>query len=469
MYSSINQKNLLALKEDKHQLQLELAKHKTISQETLARSAERVPPSSSPLCSQRQNPFKSYRINPIALESVKLKSDLAANGQLMPLPILKRDVAVMTIDKSPTTRSIGISTNHIQYRSMATHTEHKMYSKAELQAAIDMTIEKQLRDIEQSRKAISKISVGTQMAQILEPSSSAKNYKSTQQQTDTIRVSDCSIQSSIEQRSVGSCTVDLPIISCQKCSIVQRSVASGPNESFSNSSDHVKISLQSLNSNASHISLAPIEKTNVSSQTVSPICHSKSTQHEQIQNLKKNRQTDTVGLIIRKNQSVGTIAPSSSSSLGTQYDQPRPLMVTRECNTAAAPMTRDQSCQDVVNVRSVECGADKAMVQPLDENHHILISCSDNYCDSCKDTIKGLANAFGTRQVAIGTASTSSVPASGPSIPEYSRIPRPLTLASPRSERKFMRQNTYTMSSSGGSALSTPGIEERTLEFPVER
>lgn len=416
-----------------------------------------------------QNPFKSHRINPVALESVTFKGERSLSSPTPPR-VLKRDVGIMTMDSTPNTRTIGICTNHVQHRSLGTYTDTKLYTKSELQAAIDLTIEKQLRDMETARATISKVSVGTQMAIILPqpppPPPVPPICHSIQQQTEVIRVSDRSIQFAPALRSIGSCTDVIPVTPCPKCTITKRSVAAGPNESGLVSDDHMRISLQSLNmimSTSSTNSLPP-EKINVSSQTTPTMCHSRGSQHEEFRSPCKNRYTDTSGLIVLTNKSIGTMPPPICTSLGTQHDQPTPLMITRECNTSAVPIMRDQSCQGGVTVKSVECGADETMAKPLDENRHILISCSDNYCDSCKDTIKGLAKVFvSSRQI------SSAIGGAGGHVPtEFSRIPRPLTLASPRTERKFMRQNTYTLSGSS-STSSTPGVEERRLEFPVER
>lgn len=103
-------------------------------------------------------------------------------------------------------------------------------------------------------------------------------------------------------------------------------------------------------------------------------------------------------------------------------------------NTHPPSLQHNSSNTDVVSRKDIGCGD---IVKP-----HISIACADNYCDSCKDAIKHLAKDF------VKVSSSNSSLAS--SSPKESKIPR--ALPSPKQPRKtFMRQNTYTVSSSSSS------------------
>lgn len=109
-------------------------------------------------------------------------------------------------------------------------------------------------------------------------------------------------------------------------------------------------------------------------------------------------------------------------------------------NTRPPSLQNNSSNTDVVSRKDIGCGD---IVKP-----HISIACADNYCDSCKDAIKNLAKDF----VKVSSNSSSSLSSTSP---KESKIPR--ALPSPKLPRKtFMRQNTYTVPSSGSSTSPSP-------------
>lgn len=110
-------------------------------------------------------------------------------------------------------------------------------------------------------------------------------------------------------------------------------------------------------------------------------------------------------------------------------------------NTHPPSLQHNSSNTDVVSRKDIGCGD---IVKP-----HISIACADNYCDSCKDSIKNLAKDF----VKVSSSNSNSSLASSSSSPKESKIPR--ALPSPKQPRKtFMRQNTYTVTSSSSPSPS---------------
>lgn len=136
-------------------------------------------------------------------------------------------------------------------------------------------------------------------------------------------------------------------------------------------------------------------------------------------------------------QSLSTITKvfKSNSSSNTEKVRTHEFGV----NTHSPSLQHNSSNTEVISRKDIGCGD---IVKP-----HISIACADNYCDSCKDAIKNLAKEF--VKVSNSNSSLSS------SSPKESKIPR--ALPSPKQPRKtFMRQNTYTVSSSGSSSSPSP-------------
>lgn len=397
---------------------------------------------------------------------------------------IKRDVASMTA--ASVSRDIGVSTNHVQLRSLGTQyiSETKMYTKEDLQAAIDVTIERQRRDM-----SASKVSVGTQMRPeaVLPPPPPQPKLRNVFVQTnpdEAVQRRDAQVQSvAVQQRSFG-CNVNTFVPDpCAKCSVSRQSIACGPDVGLdfmapaSNEPQATTaISLQSLvmmPPRSSTFCLGDNEKFTIKRRSVAtqssptatsttgtqhipPRTHSTYSQHTP--SLGRHQTTDTIGL-----------RPDHvNRAINTEPLPPAPIMkhvassiepaerIDRASNTAATPRMREQGTQPShIQLKEVACGG---AVRP-----HILISCADNYCDTCKDSIRVLAKDF-TPTTTTGVQSIIPHLASSPTT-EYSRIPRPMALASPRADRKFVRQNTYTLTSGSSSTASTPGTEERSAPF----
>lgn len=398
---------------------------------------------------------------------------------------IKRDVASMTMSIS---RDVGVSTNHVQLRSLGTQyaSETKMYTKEDLQAAIDVTIERQRHDM-----CANKISVGTQMQPeaVLPPPPPKPKLRNVLVQTiadEPVQRHDAAVQSIVlQQRSFG-CSVNTFVPEpCEKCSVPRKTIACGSDVSLdftaaASSEPQVTsaISLQSLGMMPPRSSTfclgdneklsikrrsvatqsSPTSTTTTGTQHIQPRTQSAHTQYTPSPG--RHQQTDTNGLRPdRTHRSVNTEPlppPPIMKHVGSSVEPAE--RIDRASNTTAAPRMREQGTQPAhVQLKEVACGG---AVRP-----HILISCADNYCDTCKDSIRGLAKDF-TPTTTTGVQSSVPHPVGSPTT-EYSRIPRPMALASPRADRKFVRQNTYTLSGSSSTA-STPGTEERSAPFGTD-
>lgn len=394
---------------------------------------------------------------------------------------LKRDVASMTI--ASVSRDIGVSTNHVQLRSLGTQSasETKMYTKADLQAAIDVTIERQRHDM-----SANKVSVGTQMRPeaVVPPAPKLRNVSMQTNPDAPVQRRDAQVQSiAVHQRSFG-CNVDTFVPEpCAQCSVSRQSIACGSDVGLdftapASSEPQPAISLQSLMMppRSSTFCLGDNEKLAIKRRSVatqsSPIAtsttgtqhHAPRTQNTYVQHTPspgRHQQTDTAGLrpdpIHRANNTEPLPAAPLMKDVACAIEPAE--RTDRACNTTAPPRMREQGTQPThIQLKEVACGGS---VRP-----HIWISCADNYCDSCKDSIRVLAKDF-TATTTTGVQSAHPHVTGSPTT-EYSRIPRPMALASPRADRKFVRQNTYTLTSGSSSTASTPGTEERLPPFGTE-
>lgn len=423
-------------------------------------------------------PFHPQRHSPISLDSlnVKLQPPFSASpnstvnkptntSQSPPChpTTQKRDVSQMTT--AVLTRDIGITTNQLKTRTTAVNTDQKHYTKQELQAAIDLTIEKQQLEQLQIKQAQQQnlISVGTQMHPVTIPS---KQTISTCQQTQ-IESQSVAIQTRANQKSIEiSCHPETRSIGisdnttieeiCRKCSGKKRTIGCGPDEEPSLIS--LKLMDATTPKRSLTFSLGDGEKLNIArksigtqysvivpkkidsfTQHIAPIMKDKQCQQSVL--AMTNQHTDTLGLLERKNRACATEPIQEVKKLNAESNTESRRTESVSTNTNAPLKQLDHSTNTVrIQSKDVACGV---AVKP-----HILISCADNYCDTCKDTIMHLAKGFTKGSNGGGNGGLAGVP-----IAETSRIPRPTTLMSPRTERKFMRQNTYTLPSSDESPI----------------
>lgn len=418
--------------------------------------------------------FHSQRHSPISLDSLNARlqppystSSQLSTGKSSPSqltesttpvqpPVQKRDASQMTT--AHLTREVGITTNQIKTRSTAVNTDQKSYTKQELQAAIDLTIEKQqLEQLHTQQKKL--ISVGTQMQPVAIPqkqivSTSQQTQSESQNMSTQTRTNQKSVEISChpQTRSIGCSDHSTVETLCHICSIEKRTIGCGPDEepslislklmdvappkrslTFSlGDGEKLSISRKSIGTQYSFIGPTKIDSM---TQHVAPLMKDK--QCQQSGPITSNQINDTNGLIKIKNQACGTDTLQQIQKFDAESNTEPPKKESVSTNTSPALQLLDHSTNTTkVHLKDAACGG---TIKP-----HISISCADNYCDSCKDSIMNLAKGF--------TKNTNSA-SFLPSVPETSRIPRPMTLSSPRTERKFLRQNTYTVPSSDESPV----------------
>lgn len=419
-------------------------------------------------------PFHSQRHSPISLDSLNArlqppyspssqsstsKSSPPQSAESSPTPpIQKRDASQMTTVSL--TREIGITTNQVKTRTTAVNTDQKSYTKQELQAAIDLTIEKQrLEQFHAQQKKL--ISVGTQMHPVAIPQKqTSSTSQQTQNESQTIFTQTCTNQKSVgischpQIRSIGTSDHSTVEEVCRTCSIEKRTIGCGPDEEPSMIS--LKLMDVALPKRSLTFSLGDGEKLNISRKSIGtqysfigPTKIDSSTQHiaplmrdKQCQQSGPNmcnQMNDTTGLIKIKNQGCATDPIEQIKKFNAESNTEPRQLESASTNTNPPLKLLDHSTNTTtIQLKDVACGG---IVKP-----HISISCADNYCDTCKDSIMNLAKGF-TKNT--NCASVSILP-----IPETSsRIPRPMTLMSPRTERKFLRQNTYTVPSGDDSPI----------------
>lgn len=464
------QQQLLILKKEKEQLQQKVKEEDTRRTDRVL-STKSTTTTTTPL---NNNPFHSQRHSPISLDSLNARlqppystSSQSSTGKSSPsqsseattAPIQKRDASQMTT--VCLTREIGITTNQIQTRATAVNTDQKSYTKQELQAAIDLTIEKQR--LEQSHAQQKKlISVGTQMQPVTIPQKqTVSTSQQTQNESQTISTQTRANQKSVEischpqTRSIGISDHSTIEVLCRTCSIEKRTIGCGPDEEPSMIS--LKLMDAATPKRSLTFSLGDGEKLNILRKSigtqysfVGPTKIDSSTQHlaplmrdkqcQQCGPIMLNQMNDTNGLIKIKNQGCATDPIQQIKKFNAESNTEPQQLESVATNTNPPLKLLDHSTNTIkIHLKDAACGG---IVKP-----HISISCADNYCDSCKDSIMNLAKGF------TKNANGSSVSASVLPIAETSRIPRPMTLMSPRTERKFLRQNTYTVPSNDVSPI----------------
>lgn len=246
---------------------------------------------------------------------------------------------------------------------------------------------------------------------------------------------------------------------CNKCNINKNSVGIGPDQT------NTGLSLKNLDQRSSSFSLGENEKLKLRRKHVSVQCSSMTshaaTQHsplftsKQIQHSPETftQYTDTKGLVeLKNNYTITDHRTNKHKDSFTNTD----IVRTREYGTHAKFQEKriDHSTNtDIVQRKDTGCG------DTLPRSH-IQIICADNYCDSCKDSIKSLASKFTESKGTSTTPSSAEVETKSKpsSLPTESKIPKlSISTPSPTGQRKFVRQNTYTVES--------PSVEKSFIPF----
>ncbi|XP_063699459.1 KN motif and ankyrin repeat domain-containing protein 2 [Culicoides brevitarsis] len=482
------QNQLVTLKKEKQQLHTELRKAEETYQRQLQEQLEQqeksfrsASKSTSPPTTTTSGIFTPQRVSPVSLSSL--------NDHIKTTQATKQQRSTGT-QGTPITRDVGCSPPPVTktystgvYTDISIAPTEKIYTKRDLEASLKEQKHKQ--DLDRLRKSIS---VGVQISDGRSCSSSRQTGTQTVPLIDAIQKTtiavmcrpeqrDVSVSYAPQLRSVGISdhTIDAP--KCEKCDIRKFSVAVGPDTVAEVKPSLPGISLKALDQRSLSFSLAENEKLKIrrkhagvqvsSAMSNAAIQHSPLLVTKQVQYSPDTitQQTDTKGLIDTKNNFTLTdhrLHKSKESATNTE------VIRTREngTNVKIHEKTSDFGTNtEKIHKKDASCGELTSVQQ---QKGHIQIVCAENYCDSCKDSIKSLAKEFAKAtekppmtlsltKSNVMTTSTESMIANERKTTE-SKIPKPaLTTPSPTAQRKFVRQNTYTVDS--------PSVEKSFIPF----
>lgn len=341
---------------------------------------------------------------PQRISSVSLKS---LNSHLVPQ---KCDVAVMC---SILTRDVGVSTNLIKTRAVASQFDENFIEKAQTSTVGTQMnlklIEKKINST-QTREIFQK-SIGVNVS--VEKVDFSSIF---QPETRTLGISDDTVNDQInlkttkQNKAVGT-------DSEQKSKISLKQMDSKRSLSFS-LGENEKLNLKKNQSTQySH----SIDKKTIGTQSIV------NSQNKSTQKLieTQSQATTTSGLLKLIDSSINTNKILLNDS-GMNTEQTTIETDTKSSNTEILPIKKDASCGEE------------------QKSPHILIKCADNYCDTCKDHIKNLAKLFSFSSSGICIEQTN-----------LSRIPRPTTI---KNDKKLIRQDTYTVNGGGDLCQDLPVI-----------
>lgn len=478
----------MTLKEEKRQLHLELRHteetHQRLLQEQIQqqkqlRSASK---SSSPQTTTTSGIFTPQRVSPVSLTSL--------NDTISHIKTNQKQLRTTGTSCTPITRDVGCSPPPVTkthttgvYTDITIAPTEKIYTKRDLEASLKE--QKHIQDLEKIRRSIS---VGVQINEGIFKPYARQTGTQTMPLIDAIQKTTVALMCRPEQRDVAVLyapqlrtvgvsdhTTQDPV--CDKCNIRKYSVAVGPDKI----SATVGISLKTLDQRSSSFSLGENEKLKLRRKHVSVQCSTMmsnaATQHSPLQASKQiqyspdtfTQQTDTKGLIdVKNNYTLTDHRVNKSKDSFTNTEAVR----TREYGTNVKIQERkaDHSTNtDAIQKRDAGCG-------DIFPRGHIQIVCAENYCDSCKDSIKSLAREFAKTsfkdqplQLSKSLVETTSTPVETQTNKQAtltttvtpqseSKIPKPsVTTPSPTGQRKFVRQNTYT--------LENPSVEKSFIPF----
>lgn len=481
----------------------------------MQRAREPLRPSSSPspvTTIKNGSPvqFTPQRISPVSLES--LGSRLRANStsserQLRTPTTLKRDVGTMCglhakrdiAVGSPVQMVRSVGTSPAQQLNSITET---LYSQWEMEEHMQIAITRyeEERELQQRRKTKH---IGTQMQaphyvdRGAQTTAEQKALKSSVSVMVSPATRDAYVNCRPEMRSIACSEDNILDPLCEKCNIVQRSIACSTEDpgfikvksvslKLLDSPEFLRSKTFSLGEQdrlgrirkTTGTQYTPVSVKSAGCQTTTTYVHAAGVQcmpeqrHTGVQSevVCDSRYTDTRDLIILcttqtsteeyipppivieeppKEEKPDAIKPITRST-ASNTDKPR--TVDYGINTLPpAPIRHTAANTDSVRKRDIGCGD---VVKP-----HISIACADNYCDSCKDAIKNLAKDFSK---VLSPQSPRSPrlrpPAPIRSASMDSRIPlRKNVPPSPSPVRRtFQRQNTYTITTTPEKQKTKP-------------
>lgn len=372
------------------------------------------------------------------------------------------------------TREIGVATNQPIQHSRGTNSEIPVFTNEELDAAVRKTIAKQNR-----ARLLRNVNVSTQLDVIAKPTRSA--FVQTKPLPKIVTVATMTgppihITHTPSSSPLPKKSDNLP---CQKCVDREQS------DLLSRSLPAPVISLQSLNmpaqpkmtssihssceaplvatkSIAVQVTPATARQVNVSTQSNPSPGINFGCQHSPHKPALRHKLTETHDLFTLHHKSTGTDpqpnrirvidqatntnAPPSTAHMSINTEAPHRGRVTNQSTNTNPPAATSHisTSTEATKLRDASSATDNAFSPKTDQSQiqfHCPNGCPNDsvFCESCKQAIRNIAREIGMQSTPLQKSSSSG------SISEFSRIPRPTTAMSPRMERKFERQTTYTV------------------------
>lgn len=344
------------------------------------------------------------------------------------------------LTRSPVvTRDIGVTTQKATTHSVGTNSETRLYTEEELEAIVQQVIAKQKK-----ARAIRCVNSSTQLGAstfLTKASRSAgvqtnpkSNSVATMTMLETPKIKDClKCLKCLERKHFDSTCLPAPVISLEFMDILPHTKKTTTNQS----NQTPIVTMQNIAIQATVPIKTHCSKSTQSTPTVG--IHFGS-QHSPPYPVLKHKLTETHGLLVHHHKASGPdqtiISRSRVIDKSTNTLQP-PQSVQASTSTELT-----QSC-DVGSVTDTSFSTDSSRIQ-----FHCPNGCPKDatYCEACKQAIRSISREIGLNFATPLQKSGSSHSLSGSSpVSEYSRIPRPTTLMSPRPERRFDRQTTYNV------------------------
>lgn len=340
------------------------------------------------------------------------------------------------------TRDIGVTTHKTLTHSRGTSSDTRMYTAEELDAVVQQVIAKQ-NEARTNRRVNSSTQLGTSVF-LTKPSRSTSaqtkpaftsNSVATMTVLDNLKPAELHCPQCIDRQQFDKAFIPAPVISLEFMDVLppagKHKTTNQSNQTPTLASKHIAIQA------------TPPIKTHCSKATQSSptIGINFGCQHSPPTPSLKHKQTETLDLLVLHHKLTGPDQPTST----------RTRVNDRSTNTLPPPQTA-QVATSTEQPRLCDVGSVTDTVYPSDSSQ-IQFHCSNGcpndsvYCDACKHAIRSISREIGLNYTTSLQKSGSSHSLSGSSpVSEYSRIPRPTTLMSPRPERRIDRRTpTYNV------------------------
>lgn len=344
------------------------------------------------------------------------------------------------VTRSPVvTRDVGVTTQKATTQSIGTNSETRLYTAEELESIVQQVVAKQNK-FRANRCVNSATQLGPSVFLTKASRSTSAQTKpiaksisvSTMTLLDTPKKAESPCLKCIDRQQFDSTCIPTPVISLEfmdilppiKKSSVNKS-AQTPIVSLKNVEVQATVPIKSYCSKASQSSAAVGIHFGCQNSPQPPVL--------------KNKLTETLDLLVHHHKASGPDQTSNRTKVTDQSTNTSQLPRSVQVSTST---DATQSC-DVGSITDTSFAADSSQIQFNCPN-----GCPKDsvYCEACKHAIRSISREIGLTFTSSLQKSGSSHSLSGSSpVSEYSRIPRPKTQMSPRPERRFERQTTYSV------------------------